>query len=523
MSSSRQWDCPVELSKKEKFICSKLKSSGKLFVFLREQRHRIFDAQMEQQLLTLYADHPIGKPPVPAALLAMASLLQCYEQKSDAAATLEAMFDVRWRMVLNCLSLDDETAPFSQGTLCDFRHRLVRHNMDEVLLAHTVNIAREFGGFGHTQLRIALDSAPLQGAGRVEDTFNLVGHALELLVSCAAKIRMTTEEQIQLEAGTQLVGKSSIKAALDIDWSVAAEKQNAINTLLKDVLQLQQWLSAQAPSVSEHKELQACLTLLDTVLSQNIEPDPDGGSRIKQGVAEDRLISLHDGAMRHGKKSSSRTINGFKQHIAVDMDTKLILATCVRPANEPEHKAAEWLKPKVLKVGEVKELSIDRGYLAASWTVELFHLGHKVIAKPWTSTNKGKFSKKEFEIDLLNRRAVCPAGHSAGFSRATPTQIRFGKERCDKCALKPQCTNSKTGKTLTLHVNEEMLQGLRRFVETPEGRAQARERTKVEHALASICNRKKHRARYIGLRLNEYDLNRTAAITNLHISMAMAA
>lgn len=110
-------------------------------MFLREQRHRIFDAQMEQQLLTVYADHPIGKPPVPSALLAMASLLQCYEQKSDAAATLGTMFDVRWRMVLNCLSLDDETAPFSQGTLCDFRHRLVRYNMDEVLLEHTVNIA----------------------------------------------------------------------------------------------------------------------------------------------------------------------------------------------------------------------------------------------------------------------------------------------------------------------------------------------------------------------------------------------
>lgn len=523
MSASRQWDCPTELSKKEQFICSKLRNSGKLFVFLREYRHRIFDEQMEQKLLNLYANHPTGKPPVPAAMLAMASLLQCYEQKSDAAATLEAMFDVRWRMVLNCLSNDDETAPFSQGTLCDFRHRLVRHNMDEVLLEHTVNIAREFGGFGHTQLRIALDSAPLQGAGRVEDTFNLIGHALELLVSCAARIRMTTEAQIQTEAGTQLLGKSSIKAALDIDWSLAAEKQNAINTLLKDVTQLQQWLSTQPSTVTEHKELKACLALLETVLSQNIEPDPDGGSRIKNGVAEERLISLHDSSMRHGRKSSSRTINGFKQHIAIDMDTKLILATSVRPANEPEHKAAEWLKPKVLKCGEVKELSIDRGYLAAQWTTELYKQGQQVLAKPWTSTNKGKFSKTDFQIDLTNRQATCPAGYKATFSGGARTQIRFGKERCQSCPFKTQCTDSVTGKTLTLHAQEEMLQGLREFVETPQGRAQARERTKVEHALASICNRKKHRARYIGVRLNEYDLNRTAAITNLHISMALAA
>lgn len=152
------------------------------------------------------------------------------------------------------------------------------------------------------------------------------------------------------------------------------------------------------------------------------------------------------------------------------MDTKLILATCVRPANEPEHKAAEWLKPKVLRAGEVKELSIDRGYLAAGWTAELAQQGQRVIAKPWTSTNKGKFSKKEFEIDLFNRQATCPAGHSASFNSATPTQIRFGKERCQSCPLKSQCTDSKTGKTLTLHANEEMRQGLREFVETPEGR-----------------------------------------------------
>jgi hypothetical protein len=38
-----------------------------------------------------------------------------------------------------------------------------------------------------------------------------------------------------------------------------------------------------------------------------------------------------------------------------------------------------------------------------------------------------------------------------------------------------------------------------------------------------MYNRKKYRARYIGARLNEHDLNRTAAITNLHIGMAMAA
>ncbi len=42
----------------------------------------------------------------------MTTLLQAYEQKSDVGATLDAMFDMRWQVVLNCLGSDE--APFSQ-------------------------------------------------------------------------------------------------------------------------------------------------------------------------------------------------------------------------------------------------------------------------------------------------------------------------------------------------------------------------------------------------------------------------
>jgi|TARA_R110000868_G_scaffold227959_5_gene480922 hypothetical protein len=154
---------------------------------------------------------------------------------------------------------------------------------------------------------------------------------------------------------------------------------------MADVDRLQQWLDVQLHNLKEHKTLQECLSLLETVLAQNIEPDPDGGRRIKHGTISDRRISVSDKDMRHGRKSSSRTINGFKQHIAIDLGSRLILATCVRPANEPEHQASHHLKPKVLSYGSVTELSIDRGYLAANWTNELYLEGNRVIAKPWTA------------------------------------------------------------------------------------------------------------------------------------------
>lgn len=522
MTHNRHWQCPEELSKKEKLICSRLKIHGKLFVFLREFRHKIFDENITSKLIDMYADHPKGKPPVPAAQLAMATILQSYEQKSDAGATLDAMFDIRWKMVLNCL--DDEAAPFSQGTLCDFRHRLVKHNMDVTLLEHTVNIAKEFGKFGYKQLRVALDSAPLQGVGRVEDTFNLIGHALELVVDCLAHIKQTSEEDIIAQTGLKLIGKSSVKAALDIDWSDTNEKQQAINTLLADVDALKTWLKAESDNVREHKTLKECLSLLETVLAQNITPDPGGGSQIKKGTVPDRRISVSDNAMRHGRKSSSRTINGFKQHIAIDLDTKLILATCVRPANEPEHKASEQLKPKVLSYDTVTELSIDRGYLAADWTLEMYKEGKTVVAKPWTPPAvQGKFSKKSFSIDLDNNSVTCPNNVIVSIQGVKKKLARFPKKQCNACQYKSKCTDSENSRVVSIHNNEQMMQDLSQYVTTATGRAETRERVKVEHSLASICNRKGPRARYRGLRLNEYDLNRTAMVTNLHISLNLAA
>lgn len=516
------WILPIELSKKEEKICSRLNRNGKLFLFLRKNRHHIFTQEINQKLLSMYADYPRGKPVVSPSLLAMVSILQAYEQLSDASAVLETMFDQRWQMVLGCLGTDESI--FSQGTLCDFRHRLVKHNLDTILLEQTVEVAKRVGGFCYKQLRIALDSAPLEGAGRVEDTFNLIGHALELVVNCAAQIKQVDESEIIKEAGTKLIGRSSVKAALDIDWSSSQEKRAAINVLLRDVEALRSWLNNQPLSLTNNQYLKEALALLETVLTQNIEPDPDGGSKIIDGVSADRRISISDSDMRHGRKSSSRTINGFKQHIAIDLDHHLILATSVRPANEAEHAASQWLKPKIEKYGTVVSKSIDRGYLAASWTAELYAQGKKIIAKPWNPATHGKYGKKDFKIDLQNMVVTCPADNRQRITgKAGSLMAKYSAKVCSACPIKSKCSDSKTGRVIQIHDQEAMLQALKYYVESPQGRREARERVKVEHALASICNRKGPRARYIGLRLNEYDLNRTAMITNLHIAMNLAA
>ena len=67
-----------------------------------------------------------------------------------------------------------------------FRQRLIEAHLDRRLIERTIEIASQSQTFGSRALRAALDSSPLWGAGRVEDTYNLVGHALKKVMRVVA-------------------------------------------------------------------------------------------------------------------------------------------------------------------------------------------------------------------------------------------------------------------------------------------------------------------------------------------------
>ena len=131
--------------------------------------------------------------------MAMAALMQGYLGVSDAEAVQLTMVDLRWQMVLDCLGNTEEA--FSQGALEEFRQRLIRHDMDRVLLEKTIALARTTQAFDYRKLpkdlRIAIDSSPLEGAGRVEDTVNLLAHAGRKIVDCGADLLSWPREHME--------------------------------------------------------------------------------------------------------------------------------------------------------------------------------------------------------------------------------------------------------------------------------------------------------------------------------------
>ena len=178
------WMPPMDLSSAEQDIIKRIKRA-KLFVFLRHHRHTLFDVAFQQELASMYQDAPQGQPPVPPAQLGLATILQSYTGVSDDELIEATIMDRRWQLVLDCL--DTQAPPFSKPTLIAFRQRLIATQMDRRLLERTIELAAATKAFGSRQLRAALDSSPLWGAGKVEDTYNLLGHALRKALGVIAR------------------------------------------------------------------------------------------------------------------------------------------------------------------------------------------------------------------------------------------------------------------------------------------------------------------------------------------------
>src|SRR6202035_5351913 len=87
---------------------------------------------------------------------------------------------------------------------------------------------------------------------------------------------------------------------------------------------------------------------------------------LRRGVARDRRISVEDGQMRHGRKSRSVLFNGYKRHVLRDLDTGLIPAVGITPANAPEASVTDSIVADLDAAGHrLAELHIDRAYLSS--------------------------------------------------------------------------------------------------------------------------------------------------------------
>jgi lambda repressor-like predicted transcriptional regulator len=348
----------------------------------------------------------------------------------------------------------------------------------------------------------------------VEDTYNLLGHALRKALGVIARQQGRGLAELATEADASLLGGSSLKAALDRDWDDPGERAEALGVVLAVLTTVERWLETK-PEGSEEPAVKQSLAAAHQVQQQDVEISEAGIAELRKGVAKDRRISIEDAQMRHGRKSRSVRVDGYKRHVLRDLDTGLIRAVGMTPANVAEATVTEAIAAD-LRAQQVtlNELHIDRAYLSSSLVRERSEDLH-VYCKAWPVRNGDRFLKTAFGLDWERRLLRCPNQQEMPF--VPGGVVQFPAEVCKACPLRERCTTSRNGRSVSIHPDEALLCELRERQLTQVGRDKLRERVAVEHALAHIGHWQGRRARYRGLRKNLFDLRRCAVVHNLHV------
>jgi DDE family transposase len=206
---------------------------------------------------------------------------------------------------------------------------------------------------------------------------------------------------------------------------------------------------------------------------------------------------------------------GSKRHGLRALDSRLIVAVGVTPATVPEASVTDALETDLAAQHCTwRALHIERAYWAST-LVQQRPATRAIFGQAWPVQQGPYLPKTAFALDWERHERHCPGGVTMPLEPGGRGTLPAAT--CAGCALRPRCTTSASGRSVSMHPDEALWQALRERQQTPQGRAQLRERVAVEHALAPIGHGQGRRARYWGVRKNVFDLRRCAVMHNLHV------
>lgn len=495
--------------------------------FLARHRGQLF---CDEDFAEFYSPDQ-GRPSVPPSLLATALLLQTHDRVSDEEAKARADYDLRWKVALG---VEVDARPFAKSTLQLFRAQLVLKEKMGAVFRRSLEYALQSGYLKRRKLRAALDTTYILGRGAVKDTYNLLADSMRQLLRALAQAEGCEWETWARERGYARYTAPSIKGEADVDWNDERSRNEFLKGIVTEADRLLKVADGKLASLTEGEDgrgrIQRAAELMRQLVSQDIERN-EGKVVLKEGVACNRVVSVQDPEMRHGRKSSSKRFDGHKAAIAVDAESQLITAVDVLAGNAADsEQALELTTASERNTGlEVEETMGDCAYGSGNTRQAFADEERKLVAKVSQHGRRGQIPKAEFRIDLEHMTCTCPAGQT------TQTLVKAGKwtdhhgkkhqrwafvfdaDACSICARRPECVWAKghRGRSIQLHPQERLLQEAREFQESAAFAEYRQMRQTAEHRLARLVQLGIRQARYFGRRKTLFQLLMAATVANL--------
>ncbi|MBT2393390.1 IS1182 family transposase [Streptomyces sp. ISL-1] len=487
--------------------CRELIPAGSVFAFLAEHREVLFPPGM---FADMYPSSN-GRPSLPPQVLAATVVLQSLQGLSDFETVQELRCDLRWKAACG-LGLYDTA--FDPSLLTYFRRRL-RHSADPMRIFTKVKEVVATTGVLKGKQRRALDSTVLDDAVATQDTVTQIISAVRRVIREVPGAEEVAAEHCRAHDYAD-PGKPRIA------WDDKAAREALVDALVTDA----HLLLGHLPEQQLGERAANAVGLLALVGGQDVEPadDSDGRDgrwRIAKRTVADRTVSTVDPDARHIHKNRTRHQDGFKGHASFEPETGLFTAVALTGGYGPgNHEAAV---AACLLDGEDGELTVlgDSAYGTGDLRMRLEADGHTLVIKPppLRQAVPGGFTIDDFRIDPVGGTATCPAGHTANIGQAKADGARTTqfKRICADCPLRQRCTTSKTGRTLNVHPQHELLAAARAQAATdPAWQDEYRRwRPPVERAIAWLVSKGNRRVPHRGVIANNIWLHHRAAALNL--------
>jgi hypothetical protein len=452
----------------------------------------------------LYAEGR-GRPSVPPSVMVRAMLCATHDRTSDRESARRTRVDLDWKAAMG---VGDEFEGIGATTFALMRARMVAADADCELFKRTLVKAVEAGVL-KGKLTAIIDTSPVHGAGAVADTYELIRGFLRKVVRAAGA---GLDDAARAAADPFGGGKP------DIDWQDPAARKAHLGELITAARRV----LAGAAGIDDEAVAEPA-DLLRQVIGQDLELDDDFNPQLREGVAPDRVISHSDPEMRHGRKSASRRFDGHKLDVITDEESELILGVDVRAGNAGDGEGAAPLLEEVQDVDgvDVDTMVGDMAYSDGDVREEVEEAGAEMVAKVPPTSNRGRFPKTAFNIDLHAGTVTCPAGHTTATTQRTKdhkgraaTLFLFPADVCATCPLRDQCTTGNGGRRITVGRHEARIQAARVAQADPAITDLLRRRSKVERKIDHLQDLGMRTARYRGRRRTKLQALLAATVAN---------
>ena len=445
---------------------------------------------MFQPLYSFY-----GRPSVSAVYLFSALLIQAEKGMSDLEMEGSSRFDDRIKYAL--------TAPrdfdgLDAVTLCEFRQRLFSSEVGRELFLKVLKQAKDAKMFDENNIN-AIDAFMIYGSAARQSTYKMLFMGIRtVLKTCQfyglKNISMDVLKRTDYDLNIQKP---------KINWEDKEEKESLIDALTEDAYSLINFLK---PVVkAEYKDLIFAYELLEKIIIQDVELGENGKYRIIQGTAKDRIISVNDPDMRHGRKTSAKLHDGYKGEIITGgINGELVVALDVMPANVPDGTNMGELIDQSEENGQkVNKLYGDSAYNKRDEINKRKEEIEFVVKVPAAVNKNGLYTKDDFKIDVENGTIECPNEKIVGFNPESISKngktVCFGIENCDKCSRKDKCTKGKKGRTIHINPDEAKILEEKNFQKTDEFKEDYVKRANVERTISELTKHGARQGRFIGI------------------------